>query len=80
MGIKHKVAAVNRIGKTPEERSMEMRRRATMGWNKLSIEEKNKRMLKVRKNRWKNKTIEERKEHRKKMLLGKLNKKNGIQL
>ena len=54
MGIKHKKAALKRTGKTPEERSKEMSRRAKMGWKKLSMKYRMSLAKKLNKARWKN--------------------------
>lgn len=55
MSEKSKVAAINRLGKTPEERSKEMSRRRAMGWKNVSEEVKKAHMSKMLLARWKNK-------------------------
>ena len=52
MGTRHKVAAKNRLGKTPEERSFEMSRRAKIGWKKMDQKKKMKLMKNMNKARW----------------------------
>ena len=55
MSKKQKIAAVNRIGSTPEERSKEMSRRRAIGWSKVSKETKKNHMRKMLLARWGNK-------------------------
>lgn len=52
MTKKHKLAAINRIGKTPEERSGEMSRRVALGWSRKTKEERSEQSRRLNFIRW----------------------------
>jgi hypothetical protein len=55
MSEKHKLAAIKRLGDDPVERSRIMANRASIRYQKLSVNERKNHMKKMIEARWKNK-------------------------